>query len=213
MRRLCQWFLAVALVAVLVSPALAQGRRGRGQFRMPGLLLLNQESVQKELKLTKDQIKEVKKGWEKQLQAFQGLQDVDEEERPKKMQEIAKDGDKAVAKILKKDQAKRLKEITLQIQGAGAFSDPEVVKALKITDDQKKKIKTIQDDAQKAGREAREDAAGDQEAFQKKLAEIRKDTNAKVMKVLTDDQKKEWKKMTGKKFEGKLDFFGRRRGQ
>jgi len=177
---------------------------------MPGLLLLNQESVQKELKLSKDQIKDVKSAWGKQMEAFRGLQDVDEEERPKKIQEIAKEGDKAVAKILKKDQTKRLKQITLQVQGAQAFADPAVAKELKLSDEQKKKIKGIQDAAQKEMREAFQDAAGDQEELQKKMGEIRKSTNDKTMKLLTDDQKKTWKKMTGKKFEGKLNFFGRR---
>jgi hypothetical protein len=211
MRRLSLWLLAAAAVAVLASPALAQ--RGRGGFRMPTLMLLNQESVQKELKLSKEQTKKVKAAAAKQMEAFQGLRDVDEEERPKKIQEIMKEGDKAVKDILKKDQAKRFKQITLQVQGPQAFADDAVAKELKLTADQKKKIKTLLSDAQEKRQEAFQDAAGDFQAAQKKVAEINKETTEKVMKELTDDQKTTWKKMIGKKFEGKLSFGPpRRRG-
>jgi hypothetical protein len=181
---------------------------------MSSLVLLGNESVQKDLKLSDDQVKEVKDAVKKATEARQGLQDLDREERTKKIQEITKESDKAVAKILKKDQAKRLKQIALQVQGARAFADAAVAKELKLTDDQKKKLRAIQTEAQTALRDARQDAGGDREALQKKIREINKDTFDKAMKELTDDQKTTWKKMTGKKFEGTITFGGggRRRG-
>jgi hypothetical protein len=208
----CQWALAAAVVALVASPALAQRRGGRGQGqRITSLLLLGNESVQKDLKLSDDQIKDVKAAAKKAQEARQGLQDLDREERTKKIQEIAKESDKAVTKILKDDQKKRLKQISLQVQGARAFADAAVAKELKLTADQKKKIKAIQDDAQKEITEARQDAGDDRQALQKKIAEIRKSTNDKAMKELTDDQKTKWKEMTGKKFEGTINFGGRGR--
>jgi hypothetical protein len=177
-------------------------------------MLLTQESVQKDLKLSDDQVKQLKDVATKANEARQGLRDIeDRAERTKKAQEIAKESETAVAKILSKDQTKRLKEITLQVQGARAFANAAVAKELNFTDDQKKQLKAIQDDAQKAMQEARQDAAGDREAMAKKMAEINQSTNEKAAKVLTDEQKTKWKEMTGKKFEGKITLGGgRRRG-
>src|SRR5215813_8969048 len=101
MRRVCRWALAVAVEALVASPAQAQRRGGgRGQgARMSSLMLLGNESVQKDLKLSDDQVKEVKEAAKKAADARQGLQDLDRAERTKKIQEITKESDKAVAKI------------------------------------------------------------------------------------------------------------------
>jgi Spy/CpxP family protein refolding chaperone len=198
--------LAAVVVALLASPALAQrGPRGGGGFGS-GLLLLSQKSVQEELKLTEDQVKKATEAGRKMMEGFQGLQGLEGEELQKKRQELAKEGQKAVDGILSKDQAKRLKEISLQLQGAMALRDPAVAKGLKITDDQTTKIKELFDQAQQDFRKIFEDAAGDQEAARKKLAEYRKDFNAKAMKLLTDEQRTKWKELTGKPFKGEIRF-------
>ena len=52
-------------------------------------------------------------------------------------------------------------------------------------------------------------APPDPSAFQermKKMAAMRKETLDRVTSVLTDDQKKTWKEMTGASFEIKFDF-------
>src|SRR6516165_7609071 len=100
MRKLSQFVLAAAVVALVASPALAQrqrqgggGRQGGGFGGMSQSLLLTQESVQKELKLTPDQVTKVKDMAEKQRGALQGLQGLSQEERRAKMQEMAKEND------------------------------------------------------------------------------------------------------------------------
>src|SRR5215468_7544344 len=98
MRRFAGLVIAVAVVTLVASPAWAQrGRRG-GPFggRMPGLMLLNQKSVQEDLKLTEDQAKKVEEAATKMMEAFQGLRDLDEAERPKKLEELNKEGNKTV---------------------------------------------------------------------------------------------------------------------
>jgi hypothetical protein len=227
MRATFKVFLALGLAALLASPALAQGQRkggfgrGGGMFGGPGGLVSN-KSVQKELKLTDDQAKKateaVQAVREKHQEEFQGLRDLSPEERGEKMRELTKTMNdeqmKALADILNADQIKRLKQISLQARGNQAFADAEVQKDLKLTDDQKDKIKTINEDF---GQEMRSlfQSGGDFQENQKKMASMRKEAMDKVVAVLTDDQKKAWKDMTGEPFEVKFEAgqFGGRRGK
>jgi len=122
---------------------------------------------------------------------------------------------KALADVLKPEQIKRLKQIQLQRQGTFAFMSPDTQMELKLTDDQKDKIKTIGDDARQEMGALFEEQ--DQAARQKKMAAFQKETMEKITAVLTDDQKKTWKEMTGEPFEYKPDpgegFGGGRRGK
>jgi Spy/CpxP family protein refolding chaperone len=195
--------LAVCLVGGLATPALAQPPGGfRGG---PGFLLMN-SGVQKELKLTDDQVKKIRDALAKVREDLKddleklGDRDLPREDRAKLMAKVNEANTKALAGILKADQAKRLKQITLQTRGAQAFSDPEVQKALKLDDGQKDKLRKI---AQESGQKMRElfQGGGDMQEVMKKIAELRKETMTKAAGVLTDEQKKTWKEMTGTPFE------------
>jgi Spy/CpxP family protein refolding chaperone len=204
MRGICRAGLTLALVLMVAGPALAQRQRGGGGFGGFGGLLRN-ESVQKELKINEEQAGKVKEALtqvqEKHRDSFAKLRDVPREERGQKMQEITRavneDTLKAVGEILNADQVKRLKQIELQQAGAQAYARAEIQKALKITDEQKEKIKLINDDAAKQMRELFQ--PGQQGGFEK-MAALRKETATKIEGVLTDDQKKEFKGMTGEPF-------------
>jgi Spy/CpxP family protein refolding chaperone len=221
--------LVLGMALLLAGPALAQRGQGKGGgfgggfgFGGPGFLLMN-SSVQKELKLTDDQIKKITDAnesvREKHREDFEALGKLEGDERREKGQELRKqmadETNKALAEILKPEQNKRLKEITLQQDGARAFNNPEVQKALNLTDDQKEKIKTINEDAAKEREElfprGRRGGGGgfDKDAFKEKMtkmAAMNKETLDKVTSVLTDDQKKTWKDMTGAPFEIKFEF-------
>ncbi len=206
MKRLMQITLAAAVVALAAGPALAQQRqRQGGGFGFGGFggvaMLLGQESVQKELKLSDEQVKEVQKLMEKQREAFQGFGELSQEERRTKMQELNKSNNEAVAKILKPEQLKRAKQIALQRQGAAAVNNEEVAKELKITDEQKQKIRAIQT-------KAREDmqGAGSDEEGRKKRQEVMTAMNEKIMGVLTAEQKEQLRKMQGEPFKGEIRF-------
>jgi len=210
--------LAVSL-AVLVAPqALAQRPQGRGfggggGFGGPNNLgLLSQKSVQDELKLTEDQIKQVTAETEKQRESRGALADLSREERQKKFAEQSQAGDKAAAGILQPDQLKRLKQISLQQRGGRAFSDPDVAQSLALTDKQKELASTIQQGAQSDLRELFQ-AGADGEA-RAKIREIQKKTSEKVLEILTPEQQTKWKELTGEPFKGEIQppqFRGRNR--
>lgn len=217
MRFLSRFVLTLAIAGLVAGQSYAQPRFGgamRGIMVNPAFLLRNTD-VQKELKLTEEQIADYKKFsdgiQETMREKFQELIGLDEKERDAKIKElmtsISADCMKAVK--LTADQSKRLKQIGLQAQGAEAYSDPEVQKALKLTDKQKEEIKTIQKDAQKDMEDMFRDLqGGDRQEIAKKMQEHQKATNQKVVAVLSEDQKKAWKKLVGAPFELKMQGFG-----
>lgn len=198
----------LALAALLVSPALAQRQRPGGG----GGLLLANKSVQDELKLTKDQkekVNEVSKKAQEKIAA--ALKDVPRDQRREKMaavmKEVNEENKKALAGVLKDDQQKRYKQIQTQVRGIRAFGDPEIQKALNLTDEQKTSIKEISEGIQKKIAEETKDLEG-RERFTKGR-EIRqkltKEAMGQVASKLTPEQKKTWKDLTGEKFEIKFE--------
>jgi Spy/CpxP family protein refolding chaperone len=187
------------------------GGRGGGMLA-PGMLVQN-TSVQKELKLSEEQIQKIKdigqKIQEKHRDDFASLGKLDPEQRREKGQEIFKaigeETEKGMAEVLKPEQSKRLKQIVLQAKGSQAFNEEEVQKDVKLTDDQKDKIKTLNEDLGGEIREVFQNAQGNFQEAGKKVATLRKETMDKVVALMTDDQKKTWKEMTGDPFEVKFE--------
>jgi hypothetical protein len=107
-----------------------------------------------------------------------------------------------VSDVLKPDQIKRLKQIELQQAGP---ADPDAQKELKLSDDQKAKIKEIADKSREEGREIFSTAKGNFQEALEKMTKLRKQTQEKELAVLSDAQKKQWKDMTGEPFEVKFE--------
>ena len=207
MRTILKLAAAFGLAACLsTSTANAQGPGGRGMGG--GLGLLSNKSVQKELKLTDDQIEKAKAAAteqrEKVMEKFQELRDLEPAEQQVKrtalMKEMATDSKKVTDALLKPEQAKRFVQISLQTQGVGAFMDEATQAKLKMTDEQKNKLKDIGEESGKQMMELREMFQSDRDGAMKKGAEIRKATTEKATAVLTADQKATWKEMTGEPF-------------
>ncbi len=201
---------AFGMMAALASPAMAQGRGGMGGGMMGGAAgLIGNPSIQKELKLDEAQIKkagEVAQDARAKMQDLRSsLDGLEGEARTKKMQELGRSSNEeailTLGTFLKPEQLKRYKEISLQQRGASALSDPAIVSALKVTDEQAGKVKTILADSQSQMREIQQSAGDDRQGAMQKMLTHRKETQTKVMALMTDDQKKSWKEMTGEPFD------------
>jgi hypothetical protein len=205
--------LTLGLVALLSAPAAAQGPRGFGARMGSYSGLLGNESVQKELKLDDKQVEKAKALEEKingeMQEKFQGLQDLEPQERRAKMQEINREISastlKAAGEFIKPEQIARLKQIAYQVRGAQAFGDPEVAKKLNLTDAQKTDIQTINMEAGQERRAIFQESQDDREGAMKKMAELNKKTLAKIEAKLNDEQQKTWKELLGSSFEIKYE--------
>jgi hypothetical protein len=216
MKRFVLLGATLVVIAVAASPVFAQRQRGGrdaggGSVASP-LFLLTQKSVREELKLSAEQIKKVTELSEQRREAARGWRDLSRDERQKKEREQAKANETALAGILQHDQLKRLKQISLQQRGTRAFSDAEIASVLKLTEDQKNDIKKLQDDAQQEIRSLGQ--GGNRQEARQKGQQIRKDTDAKILAMLTAEQRSQWKQMTGEPFKGQIQpGFGGQRGQ
>jgi Spy/CpxP family protein refolding chaperone len=217
MRTFGKMVLACGLVALLVAPAQAQrpgGGFGGGGFGGGGAFLLANKSVQKELKADEAQAGKLdtlaQNQMEKAREQFQKLQDLSPEERREKMQELNRtagaDLRRELEEILKPEQVKRFQQIQFQQMGVlGAASMPRVQETLNLTDEQRTKLRTIQEEQQQSMREIFQSAGDDRAAAMTKMADLRKKTNDKAMAVLTDSQKASWKDLTGEPFEVRFE--------
>jgi len=216
MRSLSKLVLAMGLVVLSISPAQAQGQ-GRGGFGMGGgggaAGLLSNKGVQEEIKATSSQAEKLdsfaQNLREKQREQFQKLQDLSQEDRREKMQELTRNANaevrKGVADILKPEQVKRFEQIQLQQAGVAAFATPRVQEDLKLTDDQKAKVRQINEDLAASVREAMQGGQSDRAAAMQKVTELRKQGLEKVTAMLSDDQKSSWKELIGSPYEVKFE--------
>lgn len=218
----------VALVGSVATAQQRQpGGRGGAGFGLTAWL--KNDAFVKELDLSKEQVEKATEALTKvqedlrdqrpQFQRGGGFNEEAMREFQAKMTEYQKKvneaNTKALSGILKPEQVKRLKEIQLQVRlaptgmggfgfgGGGAlavYNDPEIQSALKLTDDQKTKIKDI---SEELGKEMRGifQPGGDFQEARKKMEGLTKEATANVNKVLTSEQKKTFEEMKGKEFD------------
>jgi Spy/CpxP family protein refolding chaperone len=225
MKRSSVWHLAIlalAATALLAGDVMAQGqeggRRGRGGRGggfgrgggMNAAMLIGSEQVQKELELADEQKAEIKKltdeMQERTRAAFAAVRDLSEDERQAKREEMAKEGEARMAEAKKKidevllpEQRERLDQIVLQVQGTQALATEAVAAKLSLSDEQKTKIKEVQEAQGEKMRELFQGGrdGGGREAFDK----LRTETQEKVDAILTAEQKEKLAQLKGKAFE------------
>lgn len=223
-----QMLAAVAVAVVAVGSAQAQRQPGGGGMRQQTPLYmtaLTNADLQKDLKITDDQKKSLKEVMDKATDLAKKRTELLTGGQPdrEKMQELTQASTKlteeaktATDKAFTDDQKKRLKQIEVQRMGFGAFTNEDVVKAMKFTDDQKAKLKTLTEEMGKARADLQKEyglgggggTGGRPMIDAEKMAEYTKkstalgtDTMEKAKKELTDDQKKTWTELTGPAFD------------
>lgn len=220
-----RFFLTAAVAVAATSLAAAQGRQpgtGRGTVSIIPQVATNKD-LQADLKVTDAQKEKFKDSAAKLAEVQKKMTDLRAAGQPdrEKMTEVRteqtkvnEEATKAVTEALTAEQKKRVKQIEVQAMGLRAFANEDVLKELKLTDEQKTKVKEVTDAVQKELTDAglgrptgrpqpgatRPDAAALAEQA-KKRAEINGKATEKVSALLTDDQKKAWKELTGDKFD------------
>jgi len=213
--------MALVLGAVCVNTAEAEAprgpRRGAGARigRSSPLGLVRLKQVQKDLKLTEEQVAKVTElgeefGAEMQKE-FSSLREIDDRaKRRAKMSELTKQLDckarEKLCDVLNKEQMARLDQIRLQARPVVQnLTDKDVAGQLKLTQEQRKKIAKIGKGMRAKQSElygTMRGASREQRAeTTKKLRQIRADANKQALELLTTEQKQAFEKMQGKKIE------------
>jgi gas vesicle protein len=216
MRRLLFGVGLSVLLGLVCAQASAQDipQEARNQIakNLQGPFMVFRESVPEELKLTDEQTEKLEDYLREQVQEimpfFESLQDVNGEEREKKLKAFREKAHKKMAPVLKatlkEDQSKRLHQLILQQEGALALwhGEPAIGKELKITTEQRKQFMAIVQDLQKQVGPLIKEAhsGGNPEEIRPKVMKIKKEHEDQIEALLTDAQKKQWQAMLGKPF-------------
>jgi serine/threonine protein kinase len=145
----------------------------------------------------KDLTARVGKQWH---DSFEEVGVVPQPERWRRMIERSRANESEVNSILTPAQQARLRQIGWQSEEAGAFRDPEVVAALKLTPRQRERIRAIEDEAlaawMRSGRRGPPAQTKDRPARER------------IVEELTADQARRWRQLSGEPVKGQLQPFG-----
>lgn len=206
------WMLCLTGCLAVAATADAQQGRGRGMgggFGRGGIFMLaGNDSVQKDLGLTSDEVAKVKTVTDDYgaavREGMSGIQfgpNMSQEDRDKIASVTKENSEKFTPKLkaaLTADQFTRLQQINWQNMRSAALLDPEVVKALTVTTDQQDKVKAINEEygAKFQGLFT----PGSPPDFAK-MEEISKERDAKATEVLTKVQQDKFASLKGKEFD------------
>jgi hypothetical protein len=193
---------AVALFFLVPVGAMAQ-EPGVPEGATIKLLLLRQKSVQKELGLGADVTKKIMDFTSAQAEAAAKALEMGEAARKEAFKKLGKQNEKFLADTLNEKQTKRLDQIALQTTALEHLLKPEMIKELKLSDDQVKKLK----DLQTGSRTELVDLFKSKEGGKsEKLTRLRDDTRTKILAILNEEQKAKVRELTGTPFTGELVF-------
>ncbi|HTN73939.1 MAG TPA: hypothetical protein VL096_01785, partial [Pirellulaceae bacterium] len=192
--------------------------------------LLESSSVQKELKLSTDQEQRMPKllaDWSQNRSAlFEQFHSLSEENRHTKLVAMAEQHEQMLESMLTPAQLQRFRQIALQSQGLFAFKEPETIAALDLTPEQRAKIRDIEremfggrfrgppgggppggprnagDNRMNKGPGRRGPGGpGGHESFSRES----KAAVAKVLELLSPEQREAWATLSGGPFAGFID--------
>ncbi len=169
-----------------------------------GKLLVKKE-VQDELKLSNEQLQKtgqvLRNIGDKYKDSFAELAKVPRTERLAKYNQLIDEMNaetfKGLKDILDAKQMERLRQLDRRSQGLRVIHDPEVLKELKLTNEQQTKLAEISEAASKEIGDILRANAGDRAEGAKKVAAAQKRILAEILDMFTEEQKQTWKKLTG----------------
>jgi len=199
--------------------------QGGGQLQ-----LLSNDSVRNELKLSAEQGQQLKELQERRAELFRDPRGWTPDDWYVRTQKLAT-WDRAALAALDSAQVKRLRQIALQQQGVQAFLEPEVADALRLSVEQREKLRLLngelrrvtQEDVRRSmnppgkpgggpggprftgWRHGDGDRRGPSAAAEEEAV---KNLKAQVLKVLGPEQKEVWQEMTGEPFQGEVKSAG-----
>jgi hypothetical protein len=206
----CQVRFGIIGEAIAGAPAAAQDvpeeARKHLLHELGGPFFVSRDKVQEELKLSDDQKKKLREKLSEDVQETRKVLSLKVGERDKAMQSLRQSSSKKLAVFLKEiltpEQLKRFQQLELQYDMPAIMLRPEIVKELKITDEQRQQfigvIQAMQRKIEPLMKEAR--SAGNPQEILPKVIRLRLDCQGQIEALLSETQRKQWQEMTGKPF-------------
>jgi hypothetical protein len=222
--------LAAGVAALLAAPTLAQtgrpqpgdrgdavGRtvaekdleRAQGPFAsVYQVPLFANPDVQRELKITPEQAdrltaarNKLRSRFEDQVGQLARLPARDRQAREADLVQAYQKGlAQATADVLSEKQLKRYRQIELQARGPAAFNDPAIQKQLNLTDEQRQRLRALNDANDREVQAIRQAAATDPALARRRSATLQQNTVRSVGDILNTEQRRIWERMVGETF-------------
>lgn len=202
---------AVAMSVLSLAQFPGGGQRGGMRGMMGGgrpVMLLMRPDVREELKISDEQGAKMTEIQQSMMQNMQGMMAGGQRPDREAMSKMWGDVEKKTMEVLTPEQQKRLRELFIQRQKNQAVMDKDVQKELNLSADQLAKLKTLQEQSQKASGALMEKARAGEMDWQQMGEKMRANgevMNTEIGKVLTEAQRKKLIEMGGKPFEFKED--------
>jgi type II secretory pathway component GspD/PulD (secretin)/Spy/CpxP family protein refolding chaperone len=188
----------VLALATCLSSQQAFAQRGGASFGP--LDIARMDEVVAELKMTDEQKTKLSDIRTAAFTEARGVFRASEEERPKLIEALRAKVTGQVNSALKPDQATRLTQLYVQRMGYRVLADDATASELKLSDDQKAKIKAAMDESTKARSTVRFDQKLSREERDAKSEELSKARDAKIAGLLSDTQKSAFEAKKGRVF-------------
>jgi eukaryotic-like serine/threonine-protein kinase len=174
------------------------------------LFLLKNDSVLEDLRATAEQRERIRGLLPRQDahrdELFREFGQLTPGERQRRFLELARADEAAVAAILSLGQLQRLGQIALQSRGPLAFREPDVAAALKLTAEQRERIRTIEEDFFFRKWDGPRFGPPPKGPPGEAHGQAFRDAVKRIQAVLTKEQAKRWREMVGEPFTGRIAF-------
>jgi len=206
MIKLGTWVSSVVVIALIANPGKpADEKEMIAESGAMEIMLLRQKSVQEDLKLTDVHGKKIHEFATEQFKKAREIHKMPEDQHDAKYNELTKENEKFLSSLLSPDQRKRLDQIGMQVGGLLIAARPDVASAVKLTSEQKDKLKELHKEARREAmailNESKDDSAKEAE-----LKKIHETNHKRLFSLLTPDQQETWKTLAGPEFKGELHF-------
>jgi serine/threonine protein kinase len=164
--------------------------------------LLSQKSVQTELKLTEQQVKDFNRLWEQRRETFRQFRDLSPDQWRAQLDQLAEQ-EKALLDVLQRDQSRRLRQIALQQRGPEVLLDSAVAEPLQLSADQKDQVRRIVDDTFRATWAVRQSAIENPDDGTN-IETTWRAARERALAILNDQQRATWLELIGTPFHGEI---------
>ncbi|MDZ4683447.1 MAG: hypothetical protein SH850_00065 [Planctomycetaceae bacterium] len=184
--------------------------RVRGTGVLVQFVLMEQPSVQQELRATQEQVQAVRALGERQRAQLEGLSRLPQTKAVEKLQQLQTATEVELKKILSTVQQQRLSQIGLQRAGPlVGLSHPDIAQSLGLTAEQKSELHRLQNELLSLAT-ANAPTGGLRRgvgllAGIGRLKEAKQQADAKALALLTAEQKTQWQQRQGEPFRGEIN--------
>jgi serine/threonine protein kinase len=168
--------------------------------------LLHHASVLDDLRLSEEQRKQVRALLDDGKSKMMQWGKISPADRERRFVELIRAEDKTVSTILTAEQDRRLRQISWQTQGLAAFRDGQVITALKLSAEQRERIRTIEAESFFGPLPPSKGMGSRMEDFRKNFEKRQNAAREQAIGILTDEQKRTWREMVGPPFTGTVGF-------